>query len=105
MPEVSGRESRNNGGGQGFVAGLLCGAAVGVVAGLLFAPKRGAALRKDLAKSANNVARQARALYDGAADVVSDLSDRATAMLEPNGKSVEKVTAHSRSEHHGRSHS
>jgi len=102
MSVMSGREMRNSGGGHGFVVGLLCGAALGAAAGLLFAPKRGAALRKDLAKSANDVARRATELYDGAAEVVSDLTDRATEMMEHSGRAVDKVKAHSRSEHHGR---
>jgi gas vesicle protein len=102
MSVNSGREMRSGGGGSGFLVGLLCGAAVGAAAGLLFAPKRGAELRKDLAKSANDVTRRARQLYDGAAEVVGDLTDRATDMMEHTGKAVDKVKAHSRSEHHGR---
>jgi gas vesicle protein len=109
MSVMSNRELGNSGSGHGFVVGLLCGAAVGAAVGLLFAPKRGTALRKDLAKSANDVTRRAKELYDGAADVVSDLTDRvsdltdrATDMLEHTGKAVEKAKAHSRSEHHGR---
>jgi gas vesicle protein len=93
---------RNGGGGHGFVLGLLCGAAVGAAAGLLFAPKRGAALRKDLAKSANDVSRRAKELYDGAAEVVSDLTDRATEMMEHGSTAVEKAKTHSRSAPHGR---
>jgi gas vesicle protein len=102
MSVTSGREMRNSGGGQAFVVGLLCGAAVGAAAGLLFAPKRGAALRKDLAKSANDVTRRARQLYDGAAEVVSDLTDRATDMMDLSDKAADKGKAHSRSEHHRR---
>jgi gas vesicle protein len=102
MSLTSGREMRNHGGGHGFVVGLLCGAAVGAAAGLLFAPKRGAALRKDLAKSANDVTRRAKELYDGAADVVSDLTDRATDMMDLSDKATEKVKTHARSEHHRR---
>jgi gas vesicle protein len=102
MSVMSNRELGNSGSGHGFVVGLLCGAAVGAAVGLLFAPKRGAALRKGLAKSANDVTRRAKELYDDAADVVSDLTDRATDILEHTGKAVEKAKAHSRSEHHGR---
>jgi gas vesicle protein len=102
MSVMSGREMRNGGGGHGFVLGLLCGAAVGAAAGLLFAPKRGAALRKDLAKSANDVSRRAKELYEDAAEVVSDLTDRATEMMEHTGTAVDKAKAHSRSAHHGR---
>ena len=102
MSVMAGREMRNNGGGRGFVVGLLCGVAVGAAAGLLFAPKRGTALRRDLAKSADDVTRRAMKLYDGAANVVSDLTDRATEMMDPSGKGAEQVKADSRSEHHRR---
>ncbi|HEY6357341.1 MAG TPA: YtxH domain-containing protein [Vicinamibacterales bacterium] len=95
---------RNSSGGHRFVVGLLCGAAVGAAAGLLFAPKRGAALRKDLAKSANDVTRRAMKLYDGAADVVSDLADHATDTMDLSGNTAEKVRARSKSEHHRNDH-
>src|SRR5690242_1578442 len=53
-----------------FAAGLIAGAAIGVGLGLLFAPKSGAALRRD-------VARRARDLQDAASDQYERASDTA----------------------------
>jgi gas vesicle protein len=50
-----------------FGLGLLCGAAVGAALGLLFAPKNGAALRRDVAGSMGRFKRQA-------SDTMSDVA-------------------------------
>jgi gas vesicle protein len=52
--------------------GVLSGAALGAAAGLLLAPRSGAALRRDLRRSANRVGRRAIRLYEDAGDTVKD---------------------------------
>jgi gas vesicle protein len=50
----------NEGGGGGFVLGLLTGAVVGVGLGMLFAPKAGSELRSQLSERASALANQAQ---------------------------------------------
>jgi len=78
-----------NGNGNGFTIGLICGAAIGAVLGLLYAPKPGSVTRRDLAKSADGLRRRGMKIYDRAAkkaadvsDAVSDLADRGSDLLD-----------------------
>ena len=71
-----------NGSGGGFMMGVLCGAAVGAALGLLLAPKPGAALRSDLKRSADDLSRRAKKMYDGAAGTISDLANRGANALD-----------------------
>lgn len=72
-------ESSGNGGG--FVMGLITGAAVGAALGLMFAPKRGADLRDDIARSTEGVRRRASRAYDAVSDTVSDLASKGGSMV------------------------
>jgi len=72
-------ETGSNGGG--FVMGLITGAAVGAALGLMFAPKRGAELRDDLARSTEGVRRRASQAYDAVSDTVSDLANKGGSMM------------------------
>jgi gas vesicle protein len=62
--------------GQGFLIGLLCGAAIGATMGLLFAPRSGAAMRKSLLDSADRFRHKAGETYAGASEAVSHLVDK-----------------------------
>jgi gas vesicle protein len=62
-----------------FTLGLFCGAAMGAMAGLLLAPKPGADMRKDLAKSAQELSKRAAQVYTGAAARVQELARGAAA--------------------------
>jgi gas vesicle protein len=53
----------SNGGGGGFLLGLLTGAVVGVGLGMLFAPKAGSELRSQLSEQASALASQAQEGY------------------------------------------
>ena len=53
---------------SGFMVGLLFGAAVGAAMGLLFAPKSGRQMRRDLTKTARLARRRATDMYDDASD-------------------------------------
>jgi gas vesicle protein len=61
---------------NGFVMGLLCGAAVGAALGLLFAPKPGSELRSQLYDSTERMRRRAGEAYNQASDTMSDLVDK-----------------------------
>jgi gas vesicle protein len=65
-----------NGSGHPFIIGLICGAAVGALAGLLLAPKPGAELRNDVTDSARRLRRKAGEMYDGASQAVNDVATR-----------------------------
>ncbi|MGE0702672.1 MAG: YtxH domain-containing protein [Vicinamibacterales bacterium] len=68
------------GGGGGFLMGLVCGAAVGAAAGLLFAPRPGAGMRAQVGDTASRVGKRARDTYERASNVVSDVKSRAEDM-------------------------
>lgn len=74
--------SMDNGSGPGFAVGLLCGAALGATVALLFAPKEGSALRRDVVNASDRLKRRAARLYDGAAEAVDDLSARGTQAID-----------------------
>ena len=62
--------------GGSFVSGLLWGVAVGAALGMMFAPRKGADLRRDVAHSANRIRRQVAETYGGASDAVRDAVTR-----------------------------
>jgi gas vesicle protein len=74
-----GNGGSNNGGGS-FVIGVLAGAAVGAGLALLFAPLAGAALRKQIARQAGDVAKAATDTaqdgYRRATETANDWADR-----------------------------
>ena len=65
-----------------FMVGLLCGAALGAAAGLMFAPKRGVELRQQMAASADKARRQAANVYGGATQAVHDAVARGRHAIE-----------------------
>ena len=62
--------------GLSFGLGLLAGAAIGVGLGLLFAPRTGAALRRDIARRARHLQDEAAGGYERVAEAAGDLADR-----------------------------
>jgi len=63
--------------GNHFLAGMLCGVAIGAVAGLLLAPRRGAELREQVADSMNRASRRAVDTYSKASETMNDIAGRA----------------------------
>ena len=62
--------------GAAFALGLLAGAAIGVGLGLLFAPKEGAALRRDIAKRARDLRDDAGQQIERVTEAADDLVER-----------------------------
>lgn len=62
--------------GVAFALGVLSGAAIGVALGLLFAPRDGAALRRDIVRRARDLREDAGDQLNRAADVADDLAER-----------------------------
>ena len=69
------QQSRSNG-SSGFWLGLLCGAAAGAAAALLYAPKPGADLRRDVVDGASRLRDTAQEKYGQASDAVGDWVNR-----------------------------
>ena len=59
-----------------FVMGAACGLAIGAAMGLLFAPKAGRELRRQVSDSAQRAKRKATEVYDGASHTVDDVMAR-----------------------------
>jgi gas vesicle protein len=65
-----------------FTVGLVCGAALGAAFGLLYAPKPGDEMRRDLRNRADRFSRKARSMYDRATDAVGDFAERGADVLD-----------------------
>jgi gas vesicle protein len=61
----------DEGGGNRFLVGMLCGVAVGVALGVIFAPKPGKETRRQIAASSERVRRNASRTYHQAANNVT----------------------------------
>lgn len=59
-----------------FVIGLFVGGVFGVIAGLLFAPKSGAEMRRQLADEAGRLSETARTVAERAESVVEGLGSK-----------------------------
>jgi len=66
---------RSGRGGE-FIAGVICGAAIGAAVGLLIATKPGEELRGQIADSARRFRRKVGETYSQAAEGVNDALDR-----------------------------
>jgi gas vesicle protein len=67
---------RSSGRTGDFLAGVICGAAIGAAVGLLLATKPGEELREQIADSARRFRRKVSDTYGQAADGVNDVLDR-----------------------------
>ncbi len=82
---------------NGFVMGLLCGAALGAALGLLFAPKPGSELRTQLYDSTERLRRRAGEVandaYNQASGTVEDLMDKGRSAVRRGRQKAEEVVA------------
>jgi len=65
-----------------FFAGMMWGIAIGAVAALFLAPRRGAELRGQVADSMNRASRRAMDTYNRASETVNDVAGRAADLAE-----------------------
>ncbi|HYN06997.1 MAG TPA: YtxH domain-containing protein [Vicinamibacterales bacterium] len=77
--------------GRLFMYGLICGAALGAVAGLLLAPKAGAELRHEMTDSAQRLRRKAGEMYDEASHVVTDVAARSRRAFEAGREALQNA--------------
>ncbi len=80
--------------GGAFLAGLLLGTAVGAGLALLFAPKSGRELRRQLAESARRARASAREAYAQTAERVSETAAKAAGEVK---QALREVVGGSRS--------
>jgi gas vesicle protein len=82
---------------NGFMMGLLCGAAVGAALGLLFAPKPGSELRTQLYDSTERLRRKAgdaaHDAYNQASGTVEDLMDKGRSAIRRGQRKAEDAVA------------
>ncbi|NCS32374.1 YtxH domain-containing protein [bacterium] len=82
--------------GKGFMIGAAIGAALGVAGGLLFAPKKGDELRKDVKKSLKDYQKKAEVIIDDVSEKGREVSgDVVKAIQEQtsNKKITESIEA------------
>ena len=71
-----------------FWFGVLIGSAIGISAGVLFAPKSGKRTRRDITNSVKSVAMEAQDKYE---DVKEDISDSVSAVKEKLSRTAEEA--------------
>lgn len=80
---------------EGFIVGILVGAASAALASLLFAPKSGQELRQDIGDTTNKAWGQASDYLDTAKhkghEVVEDVSEKASSYFNVAGDEVDKA--------------
>jgi gas vesicle protein len=82
------RVERENGGGA-FLMGMLAGTVLGAGLGMLFAPKAGSEVRKQLSEQANRLRSTANDTLQQASDKISQASHQASERI---GQASEKVS-------------
>ena len=94
MREMKSYDSESSG-GNGFLIGVVCGAAIGAAVGLLLAPKAGSELRQQLYESSGRLRRKAADGYNAAAETVShvvdDVSQRASEAVRRGRETYENI--------------
>lgn len=89
------RKIRNEGRTEGFIVGALIGAATAAVASLLFAPKSGKDLRKDIKEGTNKTLENADGYFDTAkkrgTEIVEDVEKSASSYLSVAGEKTDEA--------------
>jgi gas vesicle protein len=84
------RVEREDGGGS-FLMGLLAGTVLGAGLGMLFAPKAGAEVRKQLSEQANRLRSTANDTYNQASEKVSQASEKVSQMVDRGREAYDRV--------------
>jgi gas vesicle protein len=83
-------EYREGGGGGSFVMGLLTGTVLGAGLGMLFAPKQGSELRRQMSAQAGNIANQASETARRASESASQWAEKGREVYNKASDAVAK---------------
>lgn len=72
-----------------FLAGILSGAAIGAIAGILFAPKKGTDTRRNITEKGNEYMYGAKSKYNDLADNLSHRYDTVKSKMRGKSKQLE----------------
>jgi gas vesicle protein len=86
------RMEREDGGGS-FLMGLLAGTVLGAGLGMLFAPKAGSEVRKQLSEQANRLRSTAHDTYNQASERVSQASEKVSQMVDRGREAYDRARA------------
>ncbi len=89
-------ESKEHGSGIGFGTGLFAGAVIGAGVGLLFAPRAGAQLRRDIAATAANAGKAVTKQYRRSSQAVGETIDELASRGRSAYRQTRKVASHAR---------
>jgi gas vesicle protein len=84
------RMEREDGGGS-FLMGLLAGTVLGAGLGMLFAPKAGSEVRKQLSEQANRLRSTANDTYNQASERISQASEKVSQMVDRGREAYERA--------------
>jgi gas vesicle protein len=87
------RIEKEDGGGS-FLMGLLAGTVLGAGLGMLFAPKAGADVRRQLSEQANRLRSTANDTYHQASDKVTQIVERGREAVERGRDAFERARGH-----------
>lgn len=80
---------------KSFLEGVITGAILGGLAGLLFSPKSGKKLRRDISDKTEDILDDTNRLIkkakEKASDIISDATKRAEKIIEDGRKKVESI--------------
>ncbi len=82
--------------GKGFMLGLIAGGAIGSIAALLYAPKSGRELRKDIRKKSREVIKETGEYVDSAktraAEIISEGRQKAENLINDAKQKADSIT-------------
>ena len=81
---------------KSFIIGLLAGGAIGSIAALLYAPKSGRELRKDIGKKSREVVKETGQYVDSAktraTEIIADGRKKAESLINEAKKKADSIT-------------
>src|SRR5690606_14382299 len=89
-------EYHDNGHGNGFMLGLMAGAAIGAGVALLFAPREGSQIRRDLSHRAHRLGEQLNRSSETVKETVRHAADTANDLINRGRSAYQDAAEHAR---------